>query len=127
MSLHSLLSLARSLRSAKECTAQWWAQRVTAIALVPLTLWFVASLLFCLIGADYTTTIAWISTPATAILLILLLTVTFYHSQLGLQVVLEDYIHNEGLKIASIWFVKCACLVLGLAAVFGILKIVFQG
>ena len=126
MSLRSPLGLARGLGSAKEGTAHWWAQRVTAIALIPLVRWFVASLL-CLIGADHATTIAWIGAPRPAILLILLFTATFYHAQLGLQVVLEDYVHNEGLKLASILLVKFACLVLGLAAVFGVLKIAFQG
>ena len=126
MSLRSPLSLARGLGSAKEGTAHWWAQRVTAIALVPLTLWFVASIL-CLIGADHATTIAWIGAPVPAVLLILLFTATFYHAQLGLQVVLEDYVHNEGLKLASILLVKLACLVIGVAAVFGVLKIAFQG
>ena len=126
MSLRSPLSQARGLGSAKEGTAHWWAQRVTAIALVPLALWFVASLL-SLIGADHATTIAWIGAPVPAVLLILLLTATFYHAQLGLQVVIEDYVHNEGLKLASILFVKLVCLVLGLAAVFGILKLAFQG
>ncbi|MCE2509610.1 MAG: succinate dehydrogenase, hydrophobic membrane anchor protein [Alphaproteobacteria bacterium] len=126
MSLRSPLGRVRGLGSAKEGTAHWWAQRVTAIALVPLALWFVASIL-SLIGADYATTTAWIGMPVPAVLLILLLTATFYHAQLGLQVVLEDYVHNEGLKLAAILLVKFACLVLGLAAVFGVLKIAFQG
>ncbi|MGB1546984.1 MAG: succinate dehydrogenase, hydrophobic membrane anchor protein [Alphaproteobacteria bacterium] len=126
MSLRSPLGQVRGLGSAKEGTAHWWAQRVTAIALVPLSLWFVSSVL-CLTGADHATTIAWIGAPGPAILLILLFTATFYHAQLGLQVVLEDYVHNEGLKLASILLVKSFCLVLGLAAVFGVLKIAFQG
>ncbi|MEW5703881.1 MAG: succinate dehydrogenase, hydrophobic membrane anchor protein [Pseudomonadota bacterium] len=126
MSLRSPLGLARGLGSAKEGTAHWWAQRVTAIALVPLGLWFAASLL-SLIGAEHATVVAWIGAPAPAVLLVLLLSAVFHHAALGLQVVIEDYVHHEGGKLAAILFVKFACLGLWLVAVFGVLKIALQG
>ncbi len=126
MSMRSPLGRVRGLGSAKEGTGHWWAQRVTAIALIPLTLWFAAGLL-SVIGAEHGAAIAWIGSPVTAVLLVLLLATGFYHAQLGLQVVLEDYVHHEGAKIAALLCVKFACLLLGAAAVFGVLKIAFQG
>ena len=99
-------------------------QRVTAIALVPLTIWFVAALVFHL-GAGYEATAAWIGHPVTAVLLLALIVATFYHAFLGLQVVIEDYVHREGVKIAAILAVKFACILLGLAAVVATLKILF--
>lgn len=126
MNMRSPLRQVRGLGSAKEGVAHWWAQRVTAIALIPLVLWLVTGLL-SLIGAEHASVLAWIGSPVTAVLLVLLLTTSFYHAQLGLQVVLEDYVHHEGWKLVTILFVKFACLLLGLAAVFGVLKIAFQG
>ncbi|PCJ60657.1 MAG: succinate dehydrogenase, hydrophobic membrane anchor protein [Rhodospirillaceae bacterium] len=126
MTMRTPLRQARGLGSAKEGVGHWWAQRVTAIALVPLTLWFVTSLL-SLIGADHAAVLAWVGSPVAAVLLILLLATSFYHAQLGLQVVFEDYIHHKGRKLAAILFVKFACLLLGVATVFSVLKIAFQG
>jgi len=122
MSQRSPLGRARGLGSAKDGTAHWWAQRLTALALVPLTLWVVTSLV-SLIGADYGAVAGWIASPVTAVLMILLLAMTFHHAQLGAQVVIEDYVHNEALKIAGIIAVKFLALVLGLASIFAVLMI----
>ncbi len=121
--LRSDFARVRGLGSAKEGVHHWWAQRVTAIALVPLTIWFVASVV-SLAGAPHAAVVDWVATPLPALLLVLLLVATFHHAQLGLQVVIEDYVHAEGAKIALILLVKGAAVVLGLASVFAVLRIV---
>lgn len=113
------------LGSAKEGVDHWWAQRLTAVALVPLTLWFAASIVG-LIGADYDTFLDWLSQPLVAILMLLFMGATFYHAALGLQVVIEDYVHGEAAKIAAIVALKLACAALGVAATFAVLKIAFS-
>lgn len=125
-SLRSDLGRVRGLGSAQHGVGHWWAQRITSIALVPLTIWFVASVV-SLAGADYATVVNWMRAPVPAVLLVLLLAVSFYHAQLGAQVVIEDYIHHEGAKIASLLAVKAALLLLGLGAIFAVLKLAFRG
>lgn len=126
MSLRSDLGKVCGLGSAKEGAAHWWAQRLTAVALIPLLLWFVASIA-SMAGADQVAVKAWVAQPVVAILLLLLSGAAFHHAQLGLQVVLEDYVHTEWLKIASIALVKFAAVALFAAAAFSILKIAFTG
>ena len=126
MSLQSPLGQARGLGSAKNGTHHWWMQRVTAIALIPLSLWFVISIIK-MTGASYVEAIHWIQSPFNAIMLLLLIIATFHHMQLGLQVVIEDYIHNEGLKVILIVSQKLASFALALAASFAVLKIAFGG
>ena len=126
MELRSTLGRVRGLGSAKEGVHHWWAQRTTALALVPLALWFVAGVI-SLIGADYATAVRWFKSPINATLMVLLIVATFYHAALGLQVVLEDYVHNEGQKIASIMVVKGLAALLGLLAVIAVLKLAFGG
>ena len=118
------LGRVRGLGSAKEGAHHWWMQRVSAIALVPLTLWFVIALVAHM-GADYEAMRAWLASPVTFALMALTVGVTFYHAQLGLQVVIEDYVHGEGLKIAAILVVKFACALLALAAIVALLVIAF--
>ena len=120
----SELGRVRGLGAAKEGVHHWWMQRVSAIALVPLTLWFVIALI-AHIGADYAATRGWLGSPVTLGLMVLLIGATFYHAQLGLQVVIEDYIRHEGSKIALILLIKLASLVLALAAVIALLIIAF--
>ena len=124
MELRSTLGRVRGLGSAKEGVSHWWAQRTTALALVPLCLWFAASVIG-LAGADYTAVVVWFKSPFNATLMILLIVATFYHAVLGLQVVLEDYVHHEGRKLASILIVKGLAGALGLLAVVAILKLAF--
>jgi succinate dehydrogenase / fumarate reductase membrane anchor subunit len=118
------LARVRGLGSAKEGVQHWWMQRVTAIALVPLTLWFVIAVV-AHTGADYATARAWLGSPVTFGLMVLLIGATFYHAQLGLQVVVEDYVHNEGRKIALILAIKLLCLVLALAGIIALMSIAF--
>jgi succinate dehydrogenase membrane anchor subunit len=124
MSYRSPLARARGLGSAREGAGHWWAQRITAVALVPLCLWFVIGLIG-VIGAEHGEVEDWIGSPVNATLLVVLLVAAFHHAQLGLQVVIEDYVHHEGLKIAGIMLVKFAAILLGLAAVLAVLSISF--
>jgi succinate dehydrogenase / fumarate reductase, membrane anchor subunit len=125
-SLRSPLGRALGLGSAKEGVAHWWAQRVSAAALVPLGLWFCISLI-SLAGADRAALAAWFHGPVAAILTILTLGAVFYHAALGVQVVIEDYAPNEGTKLAGIVLVKLAALLLAVAGIFAVLKLAFGG
>ena len=120
MSLRSPLGRVRGLGSAKDGTGHWWAQRLTALALIPLALWFCAAVV-SLSGADHATMVAWAGSPVIAGLLILLIAATFYHAYLGLQVVIEDYVHNEAWKIAGLLVVKAASIVLALTGILSVL------
>ncbi len=124
--LRSGLSRARGLGSAKEGISHWWAQRLTALALVPISLWFVGSLIG-LVGAGQPAVVAWASSPLSAVLLIALIVATFHHAQLGLQVVIEDYVHNEGAKLAAILIVKGAAFLLATAGVLAVVKMAMKG
>ena len=126
MSMRSALGRVRGLGSAKSGTGHWWSQRLSAIALVPLTLWFVGSLVV-LAGASHAEIVAWVSSPIVASLLVLLVATTFYHSYLGLQVVIEDYVHHEGVKIAGLLVVQALCILLGLTGVLSVLSLLFGG
>jgi succinate dehydrogenase / fumarate reductase membrane anchor subunit len=124
MSLRSPLSRVLGLGSAKDGTGHWWAQRVTAIALVPLTLWFVISLL-TLPGLDYETVRTWLAFPLTGFLAVLLLAVLTYHSYLGTIVIVEDYVHTKGMKVLTLMVLRFLYVLAGGAAIFAILRVVF--
>jgi succinate dehydrogenase / fumarate reductase membrane anchor subunit len=124
--LRSPLARARGLGSAKQGLHHWWAQRLTAVALVPLVVWFAISLVM-LSGADYAAARAWIGSPFVMVLLILTIGVGLHHAQLGMQVVIEDYVHGDGWKLALIVVVKFIAALFGLAAVVAILRIGFGG
>jgi succinate dehydrogenase / fumarate reductase membrane anchor subunit len=121
--MRSPLARAMGLGSAKGGVEHWWAERVSAVALVPLTLWFVA----CIIahtGSDHAAFIAWLRTPIASILMILLLVALFHHTALGLQVVIEDYIHS-GAKFAAVVAVRLGCFALAVTGIVAILQIAF--
>ncbi len=124
MSLKSPLGQVRGLGSARSGTHHWWAQRVTAVALVPLTLWFIYSIMLNA-GGDHGAMSAWLASPFNAIMLLLLIAATFHHLHLGIQVVVEDYIHGEGVKIAVMLAVKLGSVALAVAAAFAVLKVAF--
>jgi succinate dehydrogenase membrane anchor subunit len=124
MTMRTPISRVRGLGSAKDGTHHWWMQRLTAIALVPLSIWFVVSMI-CLASADHATVSAWLATPLTAVLMLLFVIATFYHLQLGLQVVVEDYIHGEAAKMICLIGLKLASFALGVAAAFAVLKVAF--
>jgi succinate dehydrogenase / fumarate reductase, membrane anchor subunit len=118
------LGRVRGLGSAKEGVEHWWMQRLTAVALVPLTLWFVYAMV-ALTGADHASVVNWFVRPRNAVLMILLVVATFHHGQLGLQVVIEDYVHSERAKLAAILIVKFAAVLLAAGSIFGIVRIAF--
>ena len=124
--LRSPLGRALGLGSAKEGVQHWWLQRVTAVALVPLTLWFVAGLIGHL-GQERAEVAMWLRSPLVSAAVVLLILATFVHLSLGVQVVIEDYVHREGSKLASILAVKFACWALGAAAVIAVLRVAFGG
>lgn len=110
------------LGSAKEGASHWWAQRVTAVALVPLMLWFVISII-AMSGSGFEAVYGWLGQPVVAVLMVLLIGAGFYHAQLGMQVVIEDYVHTGWLKITCITLIKYAAIVLALASAFAVLMI----
>ena len=115
-------SRARGLGSAREGVEHWWMQRVTAVALIPLSLWFAASLI-ALTGSDYNAFIAWLKAPFVTILMILLLVALCHHMALGLQVVVEDYANSEWVKIPAVVAIRCACFALAVAGIIATLRI----
>jgi succinate dehydrogenase / fumarate reductase membrane anchor subunit len=120
--MRSPLGRAIGLGSAKEGVEHWWAQRVTAIALVPLALWFVVAIIG-LAGADRALFVEWVRQPLSAILLVLLLIATFYHGALGLQVVIEDYVGNETLRLGLLIAMRLAAIVFAARGIFAVLKL----
>ena len=126
MNLRTPLARARGLGSAKDGVGHWLAERVSAAALVPLVIWFVIGLIMHA-GADYEAVKAWIGHPVNAVLMILLLGAMFHHAQLGMQVIYEDYIHTEWLKVGSIYATRFAAYLLAAAGSFAVLKVAFGG
>jgi len=121
-SLRSGLGRVRGLGSARDGVSHWWVQRMTAVALVPLSLWLVFSVAL-LRGASQPEVQAWIATPFVTVLLLLVVVATFLHLAMGLQTVIEDYIRDGVAKITALLAVKWACVLLGLASVLAILRI----
>ena len=105
-------------------TEHWWAQRLTAVALVPLVFWFVASLA-ALSGASHGEVVAWLRGPIAPVIMVALLVAGFRHLQLGLQMVIEDYVHGKTARITLIIAVKLGAALAGLIGVFSVLRIAF--
>jgi succinate dehydrogenase / fumarate reductase membrane anchor subunit len=124
--LRSPLNRARGLGSAKSGVHHFWMQRLTAVALIPLVIWFAVSLVM-LSGADYGMARSWLSSPFVMVLLILTICIGLYHGQLGMQVVIEDYVHNEGVKLALIVAIKFIAVFFGLVAIVASMRIGFGG
>ena len=124
MSLRSDLGRVRGLGSAKEGTSHWWAQRLTAVALLPLSFWFVWSVIN-LVGVDDIGFKNWLNENANLVLMILFVGSLFYHMQLGLQVVIEDYVHGETKKVTSLVLNLFVALFFGVSSIVALLKVVF--
>jgi succinate dehydrogenase / fumarate reductase membrane anchor subunit len=120
--MRSPLGRAIGLGSAKEGVEHWLVQRITAVALVPLALWFVIALIR-LVGADLDTVQDWVGQPLPAIFLVLLLIATFYHASLGLQVVIEDYVHPELARLGLVIIARLACIALAVAGIVAVLTL----
>jgi succinate dehydrogenase / fumarate reductase, membrane anchor subunit len=126
MSLRSPIGRVLGLGAAKEGLGHWWAQRVTSVALVFLTLWFATAIPY-LADASYLDALRWIGDPINAVLLLLLIPTLIYHSLLGVQVVVEDYVHHHGLKVASLLSLTFLHVLLAALAIFAVLRIAFTG
>jgi succinate dehydrogenase / fumarate reductase membrane anchor subunit len=122
--MRSPFGRAVGLGSAKEGVQHWWAQRLTAVALVVLGLWFVASLVG-LLGSPYDEVLDWLASPVPALLTVLALIAGFYHATLGVQVVIEDYVHGEGVKLASLILLRLVAFLFAAAGIFAVLRIAF--
>lgn len=126
MRFRTPIKQARGLGSAHHGTGHWWAQRMTAVALVPLMLWFVVGIASNA-GAGHAEATAWIGAPVNAVLLILLLSTAFYHGALGLQVIIEDYVADRAARTVAIMLVRFGAAVLAVSSVFAILRIALGG
>jgi succinate dehydrogenase / fumarate reductase, membrane anchor subunit len=126
VSYRTPLSRARGLGSAKHGVGHWISERVSSVALIPLTLWGVFGVLRLAAG-DYEFAVAWISQPLNAVLMVLLLAVSFWHMHSGLRVVIEDYIHRALSKSALLLANLFVCTLAGALAVFSILKVALSG
>ena len=125
MSLRSALGQVKGLGPAGEGVHHWWTHRLSSLALVPLTVWLVVSVV-AMAGADFAEIRAWMSSPVVAGLLILCVVVGFHHASLSIQVVLEDYVHNEPVKLAAIIGVKAVNALLGLVGILSVLIVLFK-
>lgn len=124
--LRNPLERALNHGSAGSGVHHWWAQRFSAILLVPLTLWLVWTLAV-LAGADYAAARDWIASPWNASMAVLLVGSTFYHARLGMQVVIEDYVHQRALEVTLQVLVAAAALVGAIVSTIAILKVAFAG
>ena len=126
MSLRTPLRRVLGTGSAKEGVQHWWRQRLTSVALVPLTVWFVVSLL-ALPSFDHATVTAWMGQTWTALPLILLVLVATWHSQLGVRVVVEDYVPAAGARTVTLTVLSFLHALLAAAGVFAVLKVALGG
>ncbi|HEY7672038.1 MAG TPA: succinate dehydrogenase, hydrophobic membrane anchor protein [Gammaproteobacteria bacterium] len=126
MSLTTPLNKVLGLGTAKSGVEHWWAQRLTAVALAPLGLWFaIAMLRFETLA--YAEVVAWLRDPVTAILLLMTIGIVVYHSYLGVQAVVEDYVESKGAKLVAVVSSAFGHVFLLVAAVFAVLKVAFGG
>ena len=116
------LKKVKKMQSKSHGVAHWKLQRISAIAMIPLVIWFVSSLTFSLINS-YDQSVAWLQNPLNATGLVLLFGTLYFHAASGLQVVIEDYVHNEGLKIMSLILIKLLSILLDVLSILCVLKI----
>ena len=121
--MRSPLGRAIGLGSAKDGVEHWWRERVTAVALIPLILWFVASII-AHSGEGYGEFVDWLKTPLATCMMILLLIALFYHAALGLQVIIEDYVHSA-IKIPTLILMRLICFSLAVVGILAVLRIAF--
>ena len=124
--LRSKLGHVRGLGSTREGVHHWWAQRMSAVALLPLSLWFIYSLI-TLTGSDYASFHSWMSEFGNAVFTVLFVVAMFHHAQLGLTVVIEDYVHSELWKMGLLLVVKYGAVLFAASGIFAVLKISLAG
>lgn len=117
---------AHGLGTVKKGVHHWLVQRISAIALLPLTLWVVFSVA-SLVGKDYASVAAWFAKPFTTVMLTLFVATATYHASLGLQVIIEDYVHHLLTKIALLIMVKLVLVLFGTLSILAILRLFFAG
>lgn len=120
------LAKVRGLGSAKNGTHHWLSQRITAIANIPLVVFVIVSFVGNA-GKGHAEWVAWLKQPVVSVLMILFVANMVYHMRLGLQVVIEDYVHDHGTKFVSLIAVTFACVLIGALSIFSILRIAFGG
>ena len=118
----SCLKKVIKMHSKSNGVVHWKLQRISAIAMIPLVIWFVSSLVFSLTNT-YDQSVSWLQSPLNATGLVLLFGTLYFHAASGLQVVIEDYVHNEGLKIMSLILIKLLSILLGVLSILCVLKI----
>ena len=126
MSLRTPLARVRGLGSAKDGTSHWWMQRVSSVLLAPLSIWFLLCAL-PLLGADYANARVWLAQPPNAFLILALVLAVIYHALLGVQVVVEDYIHTRWLEVAVLPSVRLLAFLAALATSLAIMRISVGG
>jgi succinate dehydrogenase / fumarate reductase membrane anchor subunit len=120
--MQSQLGRVRALGAGRSGTLTWWAQRLTAVALLPLTVWFVIDALR-LVGLPRSVVVHWAAHPINAALLAALVLASFHHAQLGLRVVVEDYVHGERARLALVLLIRGAAAILCLIALIAIARL----
>ena len=126
MRMETPIGRVRGLGSAKSGAHHWWLERLTSVSTLLLFVWFVVSLLR-MPSLDHGAVTEWLAEPLVAVPMLLLIVSTFWHLKLGLQVVIEDYVHEEGMKFFSITLLNFFAIALGALAFFSVLKIAFGG
>ena len=126
MSLRTPLGRVLGLGAARDGVSHWWSQRLTAVALVPLTLWFVVSLARAR-SLDFETMRSWLTSPLHSVATLLLVIVLCLHSRLGAQVVVEDYVHHPGAKLITLVLIDFGHFLLGAAGIYAILRVMLGG
>lgn len=125
MSLRSPLGRVIGLGSARKGAGHWYLQRITAVALIVLGLWFVASLWMLGAGAPYEAVVHWLHSPFAAVMAVLFVVVAAYHAMLGMQVVFEDYIGDHGTRLVVVVALKFALVTAALIGVLSVLRLAF--
>ena len=128
MRIQTPLARARHLGSAMEGPEHWWMQRMTSLMLIPLTLWFVASMWWLGVGgATYEAFQDWLSGPISAVLMLLFVGATFYHLKLGMQVIAEDYIISKVARWGFIIMIALGCMTGAVAALYAVVAVAIGG